>query len=164
MKKISCFLISLTLLINIGACAGYKPIFSASNLELIIDDYSISGNKKLGNQIYSKLHNLSQSTKQTSNAKNVYVLINISKNKSATTKDSAGKILGYRINLSTTITITDLMTGNKILNNDFSYTSTYKTQDQFSETLKLENKTIENLINKTYQDLLIKISENILSK
>ena len=118
----------------------------------------------MGNQIYSKLYNLSQSTKQTSNAKNVYVLINISKNKSATTKDSAGKILGYRINLSTTITITDLMTGNKILNNDFSYTSTYKTQDQFSETVKLENKTIENLINKTYQDLLIKLSENILSK
>ena len=164
MKKISYLLISLILLINIGACAGYKPIFSASNLELIIDDYSISGNQKLGNQIYSKLYNLSQSTKQTSNAMNVYVLINISKNKSATTKDSAGKILGYRINLSTTITITDLMTGNKILNNDFSYTSTYKTQDQFSETVKLENKTIENLINKTYQDLLIKLSENILSK
>ena len=42
--------------------------------------------------------------------------------------------------------------------------SSYKVQDQHSETIKLENRTIENLINKTYQDLLIKLSENILSK
>ena len=28
-----------------------------------------------------------------------------------------------------------------------------------SETIKLENKNIENLVNKTYQDVLIKISQ-----
>jgi hypothetical protein len=34
-------------------------------------------------------------------------------------------------------------------------------QEQYFETLKLENKAIENLIEKTYQNLLIEISENI---
>ena len=162
MKKIFYLLISFIILINIGACAGYKPIFGSSNLEFKIADYSISGDKKLGNQIYSKLYNLSRSTKKTSETKNIYLLINVSKDKNATAKDSAGKILGYRINLSTTITIKDVMTGNEILNENFSFSSTYKAQDQYSETIKLENQTTENLINNIYQDFLIKFSANLL--
>ena len=162
MKKISYLLISLILLINISACTGYEPIFSSTNLEFKIADYSISGDKKLGNQIYSKLYNLSRSTKKTSEVKNIYLLINSSQNKNATAKNSAGKILGYRVSLSTQITAKDLMTGNEILNETFFYSSTYKTQDEFFETKKLENQTIENLINTTYQDLLIKLSEKLL--
>ena len=162
MKKIPYLFISFIILINIGACAGYEPIFGSSNLEFKIADYSISGDKKLGNQIYSKLYNLSRSTKKTSETKNIYLLINVSKDKKATAKDSAGKILGYKINLSTTITIKDVMTGNEILNENFFFSSTYKTQDEFFETKKLENQTIENLINTTYQDLLIKLSEKLL--
>jgi len=162
MKKISYLLISLIFLINIGACTGYKPIFSSSNLEFKITDYSILGDKKLGNRIYTKLYNLSRSTKNTPEAKNIYILINVSQNKNATAKNNAGKILGYRINLSTTIMIKDSITENEILNDTFFFSSTYKIQDQFSETIKLENQIIENLINKTYQDLLIKLSENFL--
>ena len=162
MKKIPYLFISFIILIYIGACAGYKPIFSSSNLEFIITDYSILGDKKLGNQIYSKLYNLSKSTKKTSETKNIYLLINVSKDKKATAKDSTGKILGYKINLSTTITIKDVMTGNKILNENFSFSSAYKAQDQYSETIKLENQTTQNLINNTYQDLLIKLSANLL--
>ena len=162
MKKIFYLLISFIILINIGACAGYKPIFGSSNLEFIIADYSISGDKKLGNQIYSKLYNLSQSAKKNSETKNIYLLINVSKDKNATAKDSAGKILGYKIKLSTTITIKDVMTGNEILNENFSFSSIYKAQDQYSETIKFENQTTQNLINNTYQDLLIKLSEKLL--
>jgi len=162
MKKISYLLISLIFLINISACAGYKPIFGSSNLEFKIVDYSISGDKRLGNQIYSRLYDFSKSTENVKGAKNIYILINSSQNKNVTAKNSAGKILGYRISLSTAITVKDLMTGNEILNETFSYSSTYKTQDEFFETKKLENQTIENLINTTYQDLLIKLSEKLL--
>ena len=161
MKKIFCLLILLILLVNIGACTGYKPIFSSSNLEFKIADYSIMGDKKLGNQIYSKLYNLSQPTKNTSVVKNIYIIINVSKNKNATVKNSAGKILAYKINLSTTVTIKDFITDNQILSESFVFSSSYKVQNQHSETIKLENRSIENLINKTYQDLLIKLSENI---
>ena len=161
MKKISYLLISLVLLINIGACTGYKPIFGSSNLKFKIADYSIIGNKKLGNQIYSKLYNLSQSSKNTSEIKKIYILINVSKDKNATAKNSAGKILAYKINLSTTVIVKNFNTGNQILNENFASSSSYKVQDQYSETIKLENRAIENLINKTYQDLLIKLSENI---
>ncbi len=162
MKKIFYLLTTFVLLIYIESCTGYKPIFGSSNLEFTITDYSILGDKKLGNQIYSKLYGLSQSTKNTLETKNIYVLINASQNKNATAKNSSGKILGYRINLFTTIAIKDSMTENEILNNIFSFSSTYKVQDQFSETIKLENQTIENLIEKTYQNLLIKLSKNLL--
>ena len=162
MKKIFYLLTTFVLLIYIESCTGYKPIFGSSNLEFKIADYSILGDKKLGNKIYSKLYGLSQSTKNTSEIKNIYVSINTSQNKNATTKSSSGKILGYRINLSTTILIKDSMSENEILNDTFSFSSTYKVQDQFSETIKLENQTIENLIEKTYQNLLIKLSENLL--
>ena len=162
MKKILYLLTSFIILINIGACAGYKPIFGSSNLEFKIAEYSISGDKKLGNKIYSKLYDLSRSTKKTSGTKNIYLLINVSKDKKATAKDSAGKILGYKINLSTTITIKDVMTGNEILHENFSYSSVFKAQDQYSETIKLENQTTQNLINNIYQDFLIKFSANLL--
>ena len=162
MKKISYLVVSLIILINMSACTGYKPIFGSSNLEFKIVDYSISGDKKLGNQIYSRLHDFSKSTENVTGAKNIYILINSSQNKNATAKNNSGKILGYRINLSTTITVKDLMTGNEILNETFSYSSTYKTQDEFFETKKLENQTIQNLIQSTYQDLLIKLSESLL--
>ena len=162
MKKILYLLISFIILINIGACAGYEPIFGSSNLEFKIAEYSISGDKKLGNKIYSKLYDLSRSTKKTLETKNIYLLINVSKDKKATAKDSAGKILGYKINLSTTITIKDVMTGNEILNESFSFSSAYKAQDQYSETIKLENQTTQNLINNIYQDFLIKFSANLL--
>ena len=150
MKKISYLLILLIFLINISGCAGYKPIFSSSNLEFKIVDYSISGDKKLGNLIYSKLFNYSKPNENVPEANKIYILIHSSQNKKATAKNSTGKILGYKINVSTAITVKNLMTGNKILNETFSYSSTYKTQDEFYETRKLEDQTIENLINTTY--------------
>ena len=162
MKKISCLFILFIILINIGACTGYKPIFGSSNLEFKIADYSILGDENLGNQVYSKLYNLSRSGKKTSETKNIYLLIDISKDKNATAKDQAGKILGYRINLTTIITMKDMMTGNEILNENFSFSSVYEVQDQYSETIQLENKTTQNLINNTHQNLLIKLSEKLL--
>ena len=162
MKKIFCLLISLFLLINIIACAGYKPIFGSGNLKFKIADHSIIGNKKLGNKIYSRLYNLSKSPKNTSEVKNIFIQINITKNKSVTTKNNAGKILAYRINLSTTVKVNDFLTDNQILDENFIVSSSYKVQDLHSETIKLENETVDNLISETYQNLLLKLSENIL--
>ena len=56
------------------------------------------------------------------------------------------------------------MTDEEVLNQNFNYYSSYKVQDQHSETLKLENKIIENLVDTTYQNTLIKISESFTTK
>ena len=63
MKKITSLIVLFILLVFINACTGYKPIFGSSNLQFEITDYLIEGDKKLGNQIYSKLYNLSKSNK-----------------------------------------------------------------------------------------------------
>ena len=163
MKKISFIIISIILLNFINACAGYKPIYT-TDLQFEIADYSLKTNKKLGRQIYSKLYGLSKSKKNKAKTQSVIIAIDIKKDKNATIKDSTGKILEYRIILTSNIIIKDYLTNAEILNQTFSYSSTYKGQDQYSETIKLENRSIENIINKTYEELLIKMSENMLPK
>ena len=159
MKKITYLIISLIFLNFINACVGYKPIYTTTNLQFEIADYSIKTNKKLGRQIYSKLYNLSKSNKKNDETKSITIIIDTTKNKNATAKDNAGKVLEYRIILINNIIIKDYLTGDEILNQTFSYSSTYKVQARHSDTIKFENKSIEDLINKTYQNLLIKMSQ-----
>ena len=161
MKKISHLLIFIILSINIFSCTGYYPILDSSSLQFKIVDSSILGDKKIGNQIYSRLRYLSKSTKDNANIKNIYISISAVKNKNSTAKDKAGKILGYKINLSTAIIVKNNTTGELILNEKFITSASYDVQNQYSETLKLENKILNNLINKTYEDLLIKLIKNI---
>ena len=164
MKKITYLIFSIVLLIVISGCSGYKPIFASKNLQFKISNYSIEGNKILGNKIYSKLYSLSKVQKDAQNARNLDLLIKMSKDKNATSKDSAGKILEYKITLKTEVKVTDFIIGDEILNETFISSTTYKVQDQHTDTVNLENTSIENLINKTYQELLIKFSENIVTK
>ena len=162
MKKISYLLFSIIFITNIYSCSGYKPILSSSNLNFEITDYSIKGDKVLGRQIYSKLKYLSQSNKDKSGAKKIYITIDVSKNKYATAKNSAGKILGYKVDLSTKIIVRNDATNENIFNETFYSSSSYKVQDQYSQTMDLENTLMENLINNTYQDIVIKLSESII--
>ena len=162
MKKISYLLFSIIFITNIYSCSGYKPILSSSNLNFEITDYSIKGDEVLGRQIYSKLKYLSQSNKNKSGAKKIYITIDVSKNKSATAKNSAGKILGYKVDLSTKIIVRNDATNENIFNETFYSSSSYKVQDQYSQTMDLENTLMENLINNTYQDIVIKLSESII--
>ena len=164
MKKIYSVLVSLIILTNIIACAGYKPIFGSSNLEFQIEDYSIKADKKLGNKIYSKLYRLSQSNKNNSNAKSIYIIIESSKDKHSTAKNSAGKILGYKISLSTNFIVKDFLTKKDILSQNFTSSSSFKVQDQHSETVRLENQILDTLLNKTYEDFLIILSEIMITE
>jgi len=150
----------LIILFSLNACSGYKPIFSSSNLDFSITEYKINGNKRLGKQLYSKLYNLSKS-KKINKDNNIKLLIDISSQKNETSKDSSGKVLEYKITLNAKIKITDSSNNNIILDEVFTESLSYKVQSQYSETLKLESTSIENLINQTYQDLLIKFAQNI---
>ena len=161
MKKIAYPIFSFILLLFIAGCAGYKPIFGSTNLQFEIADYSIEGNKILGNKIYSKLYSLSKSKKDDQNLRRVDLVIKVSKDKNVTTKDSAGKILQYKITLNTDIKVTDFITKDKILNQIFVSSLTYKVQDKYSDTVDLENRSIEDLLNKTYQELVTRLAQNL---
>ncbi len=159
-KKISLIFLSIFFILSNG-CAGYKPIYSNSNLEFKIVDYTIKGDKRLGNRIYSKLYNLSRTKKNLDSDKSIILLIDTSLNKNETSKDSSGKILEYKLTLIAKIEILDFLSNDRILNQAFVSSLSYKVQSQYSETLKLENSSIENLIDKTYKDLLVKLAQNI---
>ena len=161
MKKTAYLIISIIFLSFINACAGYKPIYT-TNLQFEIADYSLKNNEKLGKKLYSKLYNLSKSNKQNKNSQSITIMIDMTKNKEASAKDRAGKILEYRNLLSSNIIIKDYLTDDEILNQNFSYSSTYRVQDKYSETKKIENRSTEDLINKMYQNLLIKMSKMII--
>ena len=164
MKKKIYIILLIILLTFLKGCAGYKPIFSSANLQFNISDYSIEGDKVLGNKIYSRLYNLSKSKKNNQNIKNLSFLITVSKNKNATSRNSTGKVLEYKITLNTKVEVTDIVNNNKILNQNFVSSTSYNVQDLYTETKKLENKSVETLINKTYQDLLIRLSEKIITE
>ena len=159
-NKLFTFLLGI-LLLFINNCTGYKPIFK-SNLNFEISDYSIEGEKIAGNKIYSKLHNLSKSSKKNLNKRNLSITIKTTKDKKATIKESSGKISEYKITLKMHVKITDFITGDKILNQTFISSTNYKSQSQYSDTISLENKSTDTLINNIYQKLLIKLSENII--
>ena len=162
MKKIFYLTFLISLFIFVNNCTGYKPIFGSTSLQFEISNYNVEGDKILGNKLYSKLSNLSKSKKVNPDTKNLDLLINVSKTKSTTSKNSSGKILEYKINLDTKIKITDFITGKKLLDQNFNSSLNYKTQDQYFNTVKLENQTTEDLIENLYQDLLIKLSANLL--
>ena len=161
MKKVIYPIFSFILLLFINGCAGYEPIFGSTNLQFEIADYSIEGNKILGNKIYSKLYSLSKSKKNDQNLRRVDLVIKVSKDKNVTTKDGAGKILQYKITLNTDIKVTDFITKDKILNQIFVSSLTYKVQDKYSDTVDLENRSIEDLLNKTYQELVTRLAQNL---
>ena len=163
MKKITYLIISIIFLNLINSCTGYKPIYTSS-LKFEIADYSIKSDEKLGKKIYYKLYNLSKYNQNEPERQSISITINSKKDKNATVNDSAGKVIEYRVSLTSNISIKDYLTDDEILNKTFSYSSAYKVQDQYTETLKLENQSIENLVNKIYQNLLIDMSQIISKK
>ena len=149
MKKLTFLIISGILFLYLGACAGYTPIYSSSKFNFKIENYSIKGEERLANLIYRKLYNVSLSNKDNLNTQSISLSILTTKEKKPTIKNSAGKILEYEINLNSNIIINDFYTDEIMLNQNFNYSISYKVQDEHSETIKLENKNIENLIDKT---------------
>ena len=163
MKKIIHLFVLLTLVFLLNNCTGYKPIFGSSNLQFNIVDYKIEGNEILSQKIYSQLHRSSKSVK-SEDKRDISLTISTEKNKLATSKDSSGKILEYKITINSKIKVTDYLNESKILEQNFSASQSYKTQNQYSDTLNSENKSVENLINEIYRELLVKLSQNIVTK
>ena len=130
MIKIFNFIFLTILIIAINSCVGYEPIFSSSNMKIRIIEHSVEGNKKLGNQIYSKLHSISKSNENNVDAQDIDVFIKISKEKNTTIKSSTGKILEYKVNINTSILVLNSLNKKKLLDQSYNLSESYKVQDQ----------------------------------
>jgi len=161
MRKIIFISLFFIISLNLFGCTGYKPIFASAKIEFDIGEHKIEGNKLLGNKIFSNIKNLSKKESAKGNSKSLDFLINVSNEKKATSKDSAGKVLEYKITINTKIIVTESLTELKILEENYNQSVAYKVQEQYSDTVKLENRAINDLLEKVYQNLLIKLSEKI---
>ncbi len=161
MKKKFKLLSLIFLSLYVYACAGYEPIFGSSNLQFKIIDYKIEGNEELSKRLYSKINRLSKTGKNSSENVGINILINVSRNKIATVKDSAGKVLEYKININAIVIAKNYLTNKEILNKKFNSSLSYKVRDQHSETIKIENQKIEDLLNEIYRQLLIELSQQV---
>lgn len=161
MKKIN-YLISILLCLNLlNGCAGYKPIFGSSNLQFKISEYDIKGNEEVGNKLYSKLNNLSKTQKEFLDFIPISLNINSVKNKEEMSADTSGKTIEYKITISTSVEVKNYTTNNIILNQTFNSSILYRVQEQYSETVKMENRSTGELIQKIYREILINLSEKI---
>ena len=97
-------------------------------------------------------------------SKLLYLFLTLQKKKSPTAKDSSGKILEYKISLNANVEAKDYLTNKSILKKNFNSSLNYKIQSKYSETLILEGKTIDDLIDKSYQDILFNLSKNITAE
>jgi hypothetical protein len=148
----------------IYGCAGYKPIFSSSSLNFKIEEYKIEGDKMTANKIYSSLKR-SENYELTENellATNFF--ISTSKTKIETIKDKTGKVKEYKIIIKAKVEITKYLSDDILLNEIFEASSNYKVQDNYSETVLLENRSIENLTETISQNILNKIAVKISSQ
>ena len=75
--------------------------------------------------------------------------------------DTAGKTTEYRISITTSIEVKNYTNNNIILNQTFNSSILYRVQEQYSDTVKAENRSTEELILKIYKEILINLSEKI---
>ena len=83
------------------------------------------------------------------------------KNKEKMSTDTSGKTTEYKITINADVNIKNYLTNKSILIRTFKSSSLYKVQPQYSDTVKMENRTVEELIQKIYRDILIVLSEKI---
>ena len=160
MKKKLKFIFPIFFIIFLFSCAGYEPIYKSASLKFKIEEHEIQGDNKLGNNFYSKINRTLQYNENNPESRSINILIDISKDKKATAKNNAGKILEYKITITSKIIVYDYLNGNEILNKNFNSSLSYKVQEQFSETIKIENKSIDDLLSRMHENFLVELSQS----
>ena len=155
-------IIYLIFLLNLAySCVGYEPTFKSSTLNFKIEEYKIEGDKNTAEKIYSSLKRAGTYKSNNNDAILIDFFIKTSKTNIATIKDSAGKTKEYKIILKAKIKISDYLSNNILINETFETSSSYKVQDNYSDTVLLENKSIENLTDTMFINILNKLSIKI---
>ena len=161
MKNIFKLTLALLLIQILNAC-GYQPIYSSKTINInIVKNYN-EGDKVISKAIYSKINEMLILNKK--NAKEVSLRIITNKNKSTASTDSSGNALSYKINLSSDLIITDINSNKILIKENISQSETYKTKDQIYENENSERNVLSNLINRSSQEFLLRISQTNLVK
>jgi len=164
MKKNNKAIYLIFILGLVYGCVGYEPIFNTSSLNFKIEEYKIEGDKMTANKIYTSLKRTENYELTENQPLAINFSINTSKTKVETIKDKTGKIKEYKIILKAKVEATEYLSENILLNEIFEASSSYKVQDNYSETVLSENKSIEGLTEAIFQNIFSKLSVKISSR
>jgi len=141
-KKIFIFLLLLTL----GSC-GYEPIYSKKNdLNILIKDIQLEGDKKLNRKIIS-LINLKK------NKKGYTLLLKSNKILKVTSKDKAGNPSTYKTTINASLSLSE---ENKIIKQkNFSANFNYNNMENKFNLSQYQKNIESNLINTITEQIFI---------
>ena len=144
---------SIFLVIFITGC-GFKTVDpSESNFQIL--GTTTSGDKRIGFKIKNKLL-----TNSNPNSKEIISIdLNTVKQRSIREKNIKNEVTKYVISVTANVTI-NFLNGNKQVKFNKMRSGVYDANDQYSQTLNNEKKTLETLTKKISEDI---ISEIILT-
>jgi outer membrane lipopolysaccharide assembly protein LptE/RlpB len=154
-------LITLLLMLTLTAC-GYQPIYSSKTLNInIVQNYN-EGDKALSKSIYSKINEMLILKEE--NSQDVSLRIITKKTKTTASTDSSGNALSYKINLNSELILTNITFDKILIKENINQSENYIVKDQIYENENSEKNVLANLVNRTSQEFLLRISQSNLVK
>ena len=149
-KTLLCFYFILFL--SFLSSCGYQSLLNENSKKFGIKSFNIEGNKRLAQILKNNL----VSSRNKSN--NLILDINARKNRSITHKDSTGKIIEYNLKISFDLTATESVSQKKVLSKTFTLDRNYKASNLYIDTINIEKKIINELIESIATQILTTLS------
>jgi len=147
MKKI--FIIIVLLILN--NCAGYEPIFSSKDVNFYIGEITIKEDNKL---IRNIVKNLKPYTIQN-DKRRINLELNLDIKEAITLKDSKGNTVSEEMGIA--LEVKTILENNDQIKFNFSEKFTFNNQSNKFELNQYKKRIQINLVEKIYQDLIIRL-------
>ena len=146
MNKIS--VIFVFILILTYGC-GYTPIYSTKELNFVINNINLEGERNINKIINQRLKNYSKNKQ----AKNIYDIgIASSLEKKITTKDKKGNPTQFSIKLIVAVSVNNSF--NQIEQQTFRESSSYKNNENKFDLKNYEDSLVQNMSEKIISDII----------
>ena len=133
--------------LNFLQSCGYKPLLSSKNQKFSVANVVINGDKKLARTLgnyFTEIENVSN---------NLIFEIKADKQKAVSSRTSIGATSEFTINLNFKLKVISENSNEVILEQNFSRTESFKTSRVHLDTLRRENKIVDNSIKDIAQQI-----------
>ena len=133
--------------LNFLQSCGYKPLLSSKNQKFSVSNVIINGDKKLARTLgnyFTEIENVSN---------NLIFEIKADKQKAVSSRTNIGATSEFTINLNFELKVISENSNEVILEQNFSRTESFKTSRVHLDTLRRENKIVDNSIKDIAQQI-----------
>ena len=133
--------------LNFLQSCGYKPLLSSKNQKFSVANVVINGDKKLARTLgnyFTEIENVSN---------NLIFEIKADKQKAVSSRSNIGATSEFTINLNFELKVISENSNEVILEQNFSRTESFKTSRVHLDTLRRENKIVDNSIKDIAQQI-----------